>query len=277
MRILYPVLAWALSGGGDPVALLWAMPAVNVLAFGAIAALGAVFAARSGRSAWWGLLVPFLLNAGTPALQDLTDTLATAAVLGFLVAWHLRWGAVVAALLAAAAVFARETNVAAVGVVLAAAAVGRDWRRAGLLAAVLAAWAGWVACLWWAYGAWPFVPGNFGPPLVGLRAQLETLPRGGRMQPFSLACTGVLVAVAAVMPFLRAGRVPAALALLGAGMFLCASGWILGDWSSHTRVFTFLPLGVLLWAVQSGRRWPLLAMLPALVFPVAAVAWVWRH
>src|SRR2546423_1293192 len=31
MRILYPALAWAASGGGDPQRLLFVLPAINVL------------------------------------------------------------------------------------------------------------------------------------------------------------------------------------------------------------------------------------------------------
>src|SRR5947208_2226107 len=71
LRVCYPALAWAFSGLGDPVALLAVMPALNLLAVAGIAGLGACFASHFGRSRWWGVLVPFLLNAGTPALRNL--------------------------------------------------------------------------------------------------------------------------------------------------------------------------------------------------------------
>ena len=41
-------------------------------------------------SPWWGFLLPLLLNAGTPALRDLTDPVATFAVCGLLAAWLMQ-------------------------------------------------------------------------------------------------------------------------------------------------------------------------------------------
>ena len=61
------------------------------------------------------MLVPLLLNAGTPVLRNLTDPLALLAVLGLLVAWLLRWDLWALVLFAAGAVFSREQNVAVVG------------------------------------------------------------------------------------------------------------------------------------------------------------------
>src|SRR5207244_3002432 len=81
-RILYPALAWLLSGGGDPGRLLWAMPAINLLAAAGLAWLGAGLALRHGRSAWWGFLLPLVVNVGMPALRDLTDPLAALTACG---------------------------------------------------------------------------------------------------------------------------------------------------------------------------------------------------
>src|SRR5207244_6853021 len=72
VRILYPALCWLLSAG-DPRALFWAMPAINLLAVGGLAAFGGAAARRGGLSAWWGVLLPFAVNAGLPLLRDLTD------------------------------------------------------------------------------------------------------------------------------------------------------------------------------------------------------------
>src|SRR5216684_4056159 len=121
MRILYPALAWAASGGGDPQRLLWALPAINLLAIAGLAGFGALFATKFNRSPWWGLLLPLVLNATTPALRDLTDPLAMFCAFALLAAWLLRGNAFVLALLAAAAAFSREQNVAIVGIVLLAA------------------------------------------------------------------------------------------------------------------------------------------------------------
>src|SRR5262245_8968230 len=70
LRIVYPLLSWAFSGG-DPYALLWLMPAVNLLAVAGLVLLGSNFAIRYGHSPWWGFLLPLALNAVLPALRDL--------------------------------------------------------------------------------------------------------------------------------------------------------------------------------------------------------------
>ncbi len=90
-RLLYPMLAWALSGGGDPRLLLWILPALNLGFVGVLTWLGARTARYHGRSEWWRLLLPLAVNAGMPLLRDLTDPLAVCAVAGLLTAWLLGW------------------------------------------------------------------------------------------------------------------------------------------------------------------------------------------
>ncbi|HEY8545705.1 MAG TPA: hypothetical protein VIL36_11680 [Acidimicrobiales bacterium] len=91
-RLGYPLLAWALAGGHGPW-VATTLVAVNVLACGAVAWLGAVIARRAGRSAAAGLLV-----ASTPGLvfalaRDLSDAVALAFVLAGVVAVQRgRWG-----------------------------------------------------------------------------------------------------------------------------------------------------------------------------------------
>jgi hypothetical protein len=75
LRILYPLVGWLLSGG-DALRLLWVLPAINLGAIAALAAVGALLALRSGLSSWWGFLLPIAVNAGLPALRDLTDNLS---------------------------------------------------------------------------------------------------------------------------------------------------------------------------------------------------------
>ena len=84
-RIGYPVLAWALAGGHAPW-VATTLVAVNVLAYGAIAGLGAMLAERARRPALTGLLL-----ATTPGLvfalsRDLSDAVALATVLAGIVA-----------------------------------------------------------------------------------------------------------------------------------------------------------------------------------------------
>ncbi|HEV2686020.1 MAG TPA: hypothetical protein VGW79_05235, partial [Actinomycetota bacterium] len=63
-RILYPLLAWILSGGGKPGAVPWALIAINAIGLVLIAWVGTAL----GRSPWWGLafaVVPGVLVALT--------------------------------------------------------------------------------------------------------------------------------------------------------------------------------------------------------------------
>ncbi|MDZ7673565.1 MAG: hypothetical protein U5K30_00625 [Acidimicrobiales bacterium] len=53
-RITYPTIAWALSGGGQRELVPWVLPAINVIAIGAIGGVGATLARREGRTTWWG-------------------------------------------------------------------------------------------------------------------------------------------------------------------------------------------------------------------------------
>ena len=87
------------------------MPLVNLLAIAALAALGAAAARGYGLSPWWGVLLPFAVNAGMPALRNLTDVLSTLSVAALLIAWLRRWPWWTAALCAAATLFSREQNV----------------------------------------------------------------------------------------------------------------------------------------------------------------------
>src|SRR5260221_1950252 len=161
LRLVYRVVC-GLASGGDPELLFWVMPLINLLSIAGIAALGAMLAVRFGRSAWWGILLPLAVNAGMPALRDLTDPLATFTVVLLLTAWLCRWSAGWLTLAGMLAVLAREQNVAVVGIVLLMAVVWREWgRAAGLVVAVLL-WAGWAYALWKAYGDSPFLTSNFG-------------------------------------------------------------------------------------------------------------------
>src|SRR5207248_1134152 len=150
----YPALAWLLSGGGNPQTLLWAMPAINVLSAAGLAWLGGLLAVRHGRSAWWGFLLPLVVNVGMPALRDLTDPLAALTACGLLAAWLSRGRGWVVAAWAAAAVLSREQNAAVVLIVLSAALYHRQWRHAAGLVAIVLLFGGWLVALRGAYGAW---------------------------------------------------------------------------------------------------------------------------
>jgi hypothetical protein len=285
LRILYPAVSWLLSGGGDARLLLWVMPLVNVLAIAGLAGLGAAFARRQGLCPWWGCLLPLAVNAGMPALRNLTDVLSTLAVAGLLTAWLRRppafrqddpWWEL--APWAAAAALCREQNVAIVLAVLAVAGWRRQGRTCAALTGCLALWAGWACALRATYGTWPFLPtqGNFGPPLA---AFLACWPHPG-----AHAVAGHTVAHAACLAFV-AGQVllalylapaaadPVLFLLLLAGVALAVLGGpsLYEDKWSFTRVLAWLPLGLWLTCVWTRRRWALAALAAPALLPVAVV------
>ncbi|MGH2859269.1 MAG: AZOBR_p60025 family cell surface glycopolymer formation protein [Solirubrobacteraceae bacterium] len=127
-RPAYPALAWLLSLGRRTL-LPWSMLAVNVLAVLGLTVALALYCRRRGWSVWWALAVGALPGLLMPTLRDLTDPLATCAMLGGLLAWSSgrRWWA--AGLLALAAL-SREPMAAAVAAVLVDGLV-RAWRARG--------------------------------------------------------------------------------------------------------------------------------------------------
>ena len=57
-------------------------------------------------------------------------------------------------------------------------------------------------------------------------------------------------------------------AVLG-GPAVYESGW------SYARVFVWMPLAVWLWCLQSGRRWPAVVLLVAVMWPLLASVQPW--
>ncbi len=275
LRILYPATCWLLSGG-HPVLLFWVMPAVNLLAIATLAGLGAWLALRHGMSPWWGFLLPLALNPVLPALRNLSDPLSTLALFALLAAWIVRGPALVVTACAAAALFCREQNAAIVGLVLVGAVLGRCYRVAGGLAAVLLVWAGWVATLHGWYGEWPFLPaqGNFAWPFEGFLFRWTHLawpsPKVNDTLAHLVAMLGLTVQSGlAVWLLVRAGpgrRTAPLVALAGTALMALTGVFIWEDAWSYMRVLVWLPLGVWLAALQARRGWVLLLQTPA-VFP----------
>ena len=281
-RILYPALSWLLSGG-DAHRLLWAMPLVNLLAIAALAALGAAAARGYGLSPWWGVLLPFAVNAGMPALRNLTDVLSTLSVAALLIAWLRRWPWWTAALCAAATLFSREQNVAVVLLVLLFALrsseVDRRW-VAGLLAALLT-WSLWLGVLRLFYGQWSLLPagGNLGAPLAGMLYRWTHLAAESRsFALFHILCMGTLTLQIGLSIWLLrtpGDRLIRLTALAGAALALLGGLSLYGDNWSYPRVFAWLPLGVWLACVQLRWRWPLVALSAPCVLPLAVLVRVW--
>jgi hypothetical protein len=278
LRILYPALCWLCSGGHAPL-LLWVMPAVNLAAIGSIAGLGGWFALRRGLSPWWGFLLPLLLDAGLPALRDLSDPVSTLAVCGLLVAWLVQAPGCVLFVATAAALAGREQN-AAIAAILLATSLGRG--RLGPAAGVGAAlglWSGWVGLLRLVYGTWPFLRGhgNFAAPLSGLWycGSHVAGPTGSRLWlVFHVAALVHLVlqiALALYVAIRARDRALSLVLLAGVLLALLAGVSIYSDYWSYGRVLVWLPLGLALWGLDERRRWVLLLLLPSALGTYAAL------
>jgi hypothetical protein len=171
-RILYPLLAWAVSAG-DAQRTAAALVAVNVAAVTALGWIGAVAARRAGRHALWGALFAAQPGAVVTLSADLTEAVAAALVLAGAVLLRAgRSGGAGAAL--ALAALARETTALftlASAATTALRAPGR-LRVAAPLAIpllVLLAWQAFLAARWGGPAAGQAGPA-FDPPFLGLLA-----------------------------------------------------------------------------------------------------------
>jgi hypothetical protein len=254
-RILYPFLCWV-SSGGDADRLLWAMPLVNLLAIGGLAALGVGLTVRFDLNPWWGLTLPLAVNPALPLLRDLGDAVSTVTVGLLLVAWLCRWPWWAVAVGGLTAVLSREQNVPIVSIVLGLAAWRRQWITVGSLLGVLVVWGGWIATLWHMYDVWPFHPtrGAFDHPFEGLWLRLSNF------QPKSvdgICVTMILVQIALSVYLIRRAVEPAVVlvALFGSLLAVMGGSIFYGDFWSYARVFAMLPLAVWIGCAQIRHRW----------------------
>ncbi len=124
-RMAYPALAYLLAGG-QASAVPFALLAVNVLVLLGLTVAFAIYFTRRGRSALWAIPLALMPGMLLPVFRDLSDPLATAALVAGVVWWQngSRWPA---ALALTVAVLTREVMIVAVVGVAAEAAV-RAWR-----------------------------------------------------------------------------------------------------------------------------------------------------
>src|SRR5205807_4916723 len=154
-RILYPLLAWIVSGGGNASAVLWALIMINAIGLVLIAWVGTALVRTMGRSPWWGLAFALVPGALVSLTHDTSEVLAILLSLCFVTLFRQeRYPLAVVAL--TLAVFARETTlVFALGLLVAAYLRRRsvEWRALFACALVpLIAYVGWqvfFGILWW--------------------------------------------------------------------------------------------------------------------------------
>jgi hypothetical protein len=225
--------------------------------------------------------LPFAVNAGMPALRNLTDVLSTLTVCALLVAWMLRWPWWVTVLCAAAALFSREQNVVVVGLALAFAIRLRHRQLIAGLSTALVVWSAWLCVLRIFYGEWSLLPagGNLSSPLSGMIYRWTHLMAESRgFAVFHVVCmlTLTLQLVLSLWLWRTSGeRLVHLVALAGAGLAVVGGVTLYGDNWSYTRVFAWLPLGVWLGCVQARWRWPLAALSAPCVLPLAVLLRVW--
>jgi hypothetical protein len=281
-RILYPALAWLVSGGGGR-RLLWALPLINLLAIGALAWIGSAAARARGLSPWWGVLLPLAVNAGMPALRDLSDVVSSAAVAGLLAGRLLRWPTAATIGCAAAALLGREQNLVVVAGVLAVALWRREWTLAMGLSGAAALWAGWMTTLRIVYGEWPLLPsqGNIAAPFEGLAYAWTHLPGPSgstlvaALNAFCLLMLTLQIAMVIGLARLRPDPAVLLTALGGVALAVLGGVYIYQDRWSFMRVLAWLPLALWLGFVAAGRRTPLLLLAASALLPVQAALTAW--
>jgi len=84
------------------------------------------------------------------------------------------------------------------------------------------------------------------------------------------------IGLSGAMAFFRAERTVLLVALAGAALAILAGVPIYLNGQSYTRVFLWMPLGIWLWSLQTGRRWPVWLLTPAVLWPCFALIQVWR-
>jgi len=285
LRILYPAVCWLWTGGHARL-LFYAMPALNLLAIAGMAGLGAAVALFYGRSAWWGVLLPFAVNSGSPLLHNFTDCFSNLTAFGLVAAWLLgtRWWLIL--LWAAAAAFAREQNLAILAIVAAAAIGTGQFRVAGGIAAVVLAWFVWAGSLWITYDRCPllFGGGNFNLPFTGLAYRWAHIGCNGDdhfsrrlaiMHFLSVLHLTVLIPVGAYIALRSPSRVVALMLLAGVGLAVMGGTGIYLGFNSYMRVFAWIPMGIWLATLATPARWPLVLLAPGALWSlVVALGYV---
>lgn len=279
-RILYPLLAWAVSGGGDAGRVPLALVLVNVAGIFAIGWLGGSMARAAGRHALWGSLFTAYPGLVLTLTNDLTEIVAAALLLTAL--WLLRSERTLPAALALAlSALARETTVllaAAVGLARLSAAPteARRWLPFALPAVIVILWQVALAVRW---GSTTFGEGaeSFDPPLLGLLAAAWL--NGDRLRGVDGAVWGVAVAFVLALVVLGARALAGSPRHERAAWYVYASLLLVLEaniWANAAVLRIATELGMLTALLALGAaaraRWALLGLEVTLVAILAVSA-----
>lgn len=249
-RILYPALAWLLSGGGRPGLLPSVLIGINVICLLVLAWLGARLAADHGRPPVHGAVLALTPAFAVSLARDLNEIVAMTFVVAALLALRRSRPAPAGVMLALAAL-ARETTLV-VPLALAVVWLWRRWRRptapeplgvASFVIPMVVA-AGWQLVLLARWGIIPVVSseGNLSLPLVGVFGAVARNLEAGTLEAYGnlalLAVTVILTAMVVVEAWRSQALVHEKACLFGALSLQPLVGWKV--WSQHVGFFRSL-------------------------------------
>lgn len=242
-RILYPAMAWALSGGGRPGLLPSVLVGINVACLLLLAWLGAKIAVDHGRPPVHGAALALVPAFAVSLARDLTEIVALTFVVAALLALRRTRPALAGVALALAAL-ARETTLV-VPMALAAVWLWRRWRRptvrgpvgaSSFVIPILVA-VSWQVVLWARWGTIPVLSskGNLGLPFWGVLSGIRRNFSSGTLEAYGnlglLAVTVILIALLAGMARRSDALDHEKACLFGALSFQALVSWKV--WSQH--------------------------------------------
>ncbi len=262
-RILYPMVVWALSLGGNPALVPWLLLIVNFVGMLAGTAALAVLLRRHGLSPWFSLAFGLYFGQFASLTHDVPDGLAVALVaLAALALDRERWKEALFWL--AAAGLTRETALIFAG----GAALNLLFQKQPVRAALMLC-AG-IPCMLWFLALW-LIFGETGLFFSGAQVlgSASSLPFAGLLGRAGLSARFALTLLVIVIPALLAlgwiarevlkkqwQAVPGWLFVILAHIWLVVflNSFVYSDLASSSRVIIGLPLAWLLYASCRGSR-----------------------
>ncbi|HEY7349240.1 MAG TPA: hypothetical protein VH599_13080 [Ktedonobacterales bacterium] len=261
-RILFSIVVWALSLGGQATLAAWWLFILNMVGTLAGTAALALLLQRKGLSPWFSLAFGLYFGQFASITHDVPDGLAAALIVfAALAIDRERWKEATLWLIAAG--LTRDTTMIFAGAFALDALFQRRWGRAALLLSSAVPLIIWLIILRLALGktglfASTAVRYVFKPPLTGLLSIASTSPR--------FLITVVVIALPAALALGWVAREIITKQWRTSPGLLCAVGitvvWLViflsaaiyGDLTSSTRIVIGLPLGWLLYAALRRSR-----------------------